>query len=356
MAEEQGDPSQKTEEPTQKKLDDAREKGQVPTSREVNHLFMIFAVALIVMVVAPTMMFDMQNILVKFLAQPHQIPTDSAELGEIIGSLALQILAALTVPLLILIVAAILSGLVQTGFIFSGDRLKPKLEKISLMKGAKRLFSSQSLTEFAKGLFKIAIVASVATLLMLPELSTIEQASMFGPLETLDYTHFLVIRLLVGVVSVITVIAALDFMYVKFKHLKDMRMSRQDIKDEHKQSEGDPMVRQRLRQIRQERARSRMMAAVPESTVIVTNPTHYSIALKYVLNEMTAPIVVAKGIDHLAMRIREVAREHNIPLVENRAVAQALYAGVEIDQEVPPEHYKAVAEIISYVMRLKGGK
>jgi flagellar biosynthesis protein FlhB len=353
MADDQ-DQSQKTEEPTDKKLLDAREKGQVPVSREVNHLFMIFAVTLIIMTVAPFMMSNLSNVLLKFIETPHAIPMDQTHLADTLKTVSAQTLQVLLVPLVILIVAAVLSGLVQTGVIMAPDRIKPKLEKISPLKGVKRLFSSQSVTEFAKGILKLSVVGAVATMVMLPELNSIEQTITMPLTDVLLHIHWLVIRLLVAVVSIVAFIAAMDFLYVKFKHMRDQRMSRQDIKDEMKQSEGDPHVRQRLRQIRHERAQSRMMASVPDATVVITNPTHYSVALKYELNDMGAPVVVAKGVDHIAMKIREVATEHNVPIVENRAVARALYAGVEIDQEVPTEHFKAVAEVISYVMRLKG--
>lgn len=353
MADDQ-DKSQKTEDPTEKKLLDAREKGQVPTSREVNHLFMIGAVTLIVMTIAPAIMSNLSQVLVKFIAAPHTFPMDQAHLGDTLTTVSGQTLQMMIFPLVIFIAAALLAGLVQTGMLFAPDRIKPKLEKISPMKGFKRLFSSQSVTEFTKGILKLAIVGAISTLVMLPELDSIEQTIAMPLGDLLLKIHWLIIRLLIAVVSIVAFIAAMDFLYVKFKHLRDQRMSRQDIKDEMKQSEGDPQIRQRLRQIRHERAQLRMMSAVPDATVVVTNPTHYSVALKYELHDMAAPVVVAKGADHIAMKIREVARENGVPIVENKAVARALFATVEIDQEVPTEHFKAVAEVISYVMRLKG--
>jgi flagellar biosynthesis protein FlhB len=353
MADDQ-DKSQKTEDPTEKKLLDSREKGQVPSSREVNHLFMIFAGAMIVMMVAPGMMRNLLAALLKFIESPHAIPMDQEQIFDTLNGIAGETFQIVLVPLIILVTAAVLSGLVQTGVLLAPERIKPQLEKISPLKGFKRLFSSESIIEFVKGLSKISIVTLISTVVMMPALNSIEQTVTMPTSDLLLLIYWLVVRLLVAVVSIVAFIAAMDVLYVKFKHLRDQRMSRQDIKDEMKQSEGDPHVRQRLRQIRQERAQSRMMAAVPDATVVVTNPTHYSVALKYELDQMAAPVVVAKGVDHLALRIREVARENHVPVVENVAVARALYAGIEIDQEVPPEHFKAVAEVISYVMRLKG--
>jgi flagellar biosynthetic protein FlhB len=160
-------------------------------------------------------------------------------------------------------------------------------------------------------------------------------------------------KMLIAVLAVVTVIAALDMLYQKVQHTKQMRMSRQEIKDELKQTDGDPMVKARLRQIRMERARQRMMQAVPESTVVVTNPTHFAVALKYEHDSMDAPELVAKGADLVAKRIREVAEENDVPLVENPPLARALYGGVEVGQPIPTEHYRAVAEVIGYVMQLR---
>ena len=354
MADGNTDQSQKTEEPTQKKLSDAHRKGQVASSREVNHWFMILAGTLIVMMLAPHMMSDIKNTLRTFIAMPHAIPTDRNGLFSVLGVMLSDIAVALVVPLLLLLTAAVASSLVQHGFLLAPEKIKPSLDKLSLIKGFKRMFSMKSLAEFAKGILKLSIVAAVAAMLMMPELTDIERIVSFEPIQMLDLLHSLIIRLLIGVVAIVTVIAVLDFMYQKFEHNKTMMMSRQEIKDELKQSEGDPIVKQRLRQIRQERARKRMMAAVPDASVVITNPTHYAVALKYQLNVMAAPVVVAKGIDDLALRIRAVAKESDVPVVENPPVAQALYAGVEIDEPISEEHFKAVAEIIGYVMRLKG--
>lgn len=173
------------------------------------------------------------------------------------------------------------------------------------------------------------------------------------PLESFDELYFLVIKLFVGVASVLAVLALADFLYQRYEFMKQMRMSIQEIRDEHKQSEGDPMIKSRLRQIRMERARARMMASVLQADVVITNPTHYSVALKYDSDSMGAPVVVAKGVDDVAFRIREVANENDIPIVPNPPLARALFDTVEIDQEIPDDHYKAVVEVISFVFKLK---
>jgi len=170
----------------------------------------------------------------------------------------------------------------------------------------------------------------------------------------LDRIHEIALVIAAATVMVMTVIAALDFMYQRYNQYKNLRMTKQEVKDEHKQSEGDPHVKARIRRLRQERAQQRMMAAVPEADVVITNPTHYAVALEYKMETMPAPRLVAKGVDSLAQRIRETAEEHEVPLVENPPLARALYAAIELDEEIPAEYYQAVAEVIGYVMRLKG--
>jgi flagellar biosynthetic protein FlhB len=269
---------------------------------------------------------------------------------SLLGDAALALLA----PIVILMVAAVGSSLLQHGVVFSAEALMPKLEKISPLAGAKRIFSMRSVIEFVKGLAKVAVVGAVGTALVAPELAGLDRIVSADVVTAMDETYGLTVRLLIGVVAVITGIAILDYLFQRFKFLKEMRMSRQELKEEFKQTEGDPHIKGRLKQIRQERARRRMMSRVPEAAVVITNPTHYAIALKYELHKMTAPLVIAKGADSLALRIREVAKANDIPVVENKPLAQALYATVEIDEEIPQEHYKAVAEVISYVFRLKG--
>lgn len=354
MAEDTQDQSQKTEEPTQKRLEDSRQKGQVASSREVNHWFMILGAAAVVMILAPDVMSGLRGLLLGFLEQPHLMPTNFGALHNMAAGLVADVGIVMLPVVLFLVAAALLSGLVQNGLIFSTEQLKPKFEKISPLKGVKRLFSSRSLTEFVKGVLKLVVVGAVVTALMIPEFARIEEVPTLPVSETLGLLYTLAVKVLVGVLAIISIIAVLDLLYQRMMHTKQMRMSRQEIKDELKQTEGDPMVRGRLRQIRRERAQKRMMAAVPSATAVVTNPTHFSVALKYELDDMAAPVVVAKGADHIALRIREIARENDVPVIENPPLARVLYAGVEIGEEIPEDHYKAVAEVISYVMKLKG--
>lgn len=352
MAEEQ-DQSQKTEEPTQKRLDEARSKGQVASSREVNHWFMILAAALVVILFAPAAVADIGRVLRTFLEAPDAIPTDLGHLRHLLLRTFGGLLLAGLLPLALLIAAALGAGLFQHGFLLSAEQIKPKLEKISPLQGMKRLFSLRSFAEFVKGVLKLAVVGTVGTMLLLPELRSLTNLPTLETVQLLYLVRELAIRLLVGVVAVMTVIAGLDYLYQRYEYMKRMRMSKQELKEEFKQSEGDPIVKARLRQIRTERARRRMMAAVPEADVVVTNPTHFAVALKYEPATMSAPRVTAKGADLMAQRIREVAEANGVPVVENPPLARGLYAAVELDEEIPPEHYKAVAEVIGYIMKLK---
>ncbi|HEX6979235.1 MAG TPA: flagellar biosynthesis protein FlhB [Alphaproteobacteria bacterium] len=354
MAEE--DDSKKTEEPTQKRLDDARKQGQVAISRELNHWFMLFGVAVAVGIFLPDLMRSVTRLLTVFLEAPHAIDTDVAGLQAWVARLAGDLAVALLPVFVILIVAGLGAALIQTGPILTVEPIKPKLEKISPMRGLKRIFSLQSAVELAKGLAKIAVVGVTAWMLLRPEFDGLDRFAMLDATGLLAELHRLALKLLVAVLAVMAMVAGLDFLYQKIAYRRRMRMSREEIRDEFKQLEGDPTVKGRLRQIRMERARRRMMQEVPKADVVITNPTHFAVALRYEQATMSAPKVVAKGVDLVARRIREIAEEHRIPIVENPPLARALYKSVELDQEIPPEHYKAVAEVISYVMRLRRGR
>ncbi len=350
---EREDKSQKTEDPTRKKLDDAHKKGQVATSREVNHWFMILAGTLVVVVLAPNMFTELALNLSRYLEYAHAVPADPESVRQL-GAQAIGDTMLVMFPMLVLLVsAALAAGLLQHGPVASVEKIKPKLQNISLVKGLGRLFSARSLVEFVKGIAKLAIVATVAILLVVPEFEQVRSASSLSPSELLSLLWLLAVRMLGGVCAVVTVIAALDLLYQRFEFNKSLKMSKHEIKEELKQSEGDPMVKARLRQLRLDRARKRMMAAVPNADVVIANPTHFAVALKYDSLVMEAPTVVAKGVDAVALRIRAVAEENDVMVVENPPLARALWEAVDVDQQVPETHYKAVAEVIGYVWRLK---
>jgi flagellar biosynthesis protein FlhB len=354
MAEGEEDAAQKTEEATPKKLEDSRNKGEVASSKEVNNWFILLGGSIMLISMSPGFFAELKTVLTYPLAFAHNTTLVGGAAGDTIFSLIFAVGKIMIVPLGMLFCLAAASSLVQTGIIFSAESLKPKLSKISFGSGFKRLFSSRSLMEFLKGILKLAIVGVVVTIVITPVFDNLETLLTITATGLLEVILGVASKVIIAVLSVVTVIAAIDYIYQQMEHSKKMKMSRQEIKDEMKQSDGDPMIKARLRQIRSERARQRMMQSVPESTVVITNPTHFAIALKYESDEMDAPELVAKGADAVAMRIRAVATENNIPIVENPPLARALFAGVEVGQSIPPEHYHAIAKIIGYVMKLRG--
>lgn len=351
---EQPDDAQKTEEPTPKKLEESRRKGQVALSREVNNWIMLMMGTVVVLAVGPSVLENLFVHMRTYIAFSHNIPIEDGALGAALNQSFWKIVGILILPMLLLLGAAFAGPFVQIGALFAPESIKPDLKKISPLQGFKRLFSVKSLMEFAKGILKIGTIGAVGVILLMPFYSTMNH--MIGmPLENvMGELSALILRLMAGVLIVLMVIAVADLLFQRNEHYKKMRMTKQELKDEYKQSEGDPHVKARLRQLRQERARARMIQAVPQADVVITNPTHFSVALKYNPDEMMAPMVIAKGMDEVALRIREVAKEHNIIIMENPPLARVLFDTVEVDQIIPEQHYKAVAEIISFVFKQKG--
>lgn len=353
MSEEQ-DESQKTEEPTQRRIDEAVKKGQVAFSREVSNFLMLLTFTLVIAMLAPYLMRKTTLMLSYYIESSNDIFIDQQNYQFLLTGLFKGAALIMLLPVAGTIFSAFLSSLLQNGFIISNEPIVPKLEKISPIKGLKRLFSMRSFMEFVKGVIKITIVGTVAVLAIWPELHKIEGLHEESIAAILALLQHLALRMMIGICSVMAVIAVLDYLYQRFEYLKSLRMSKQDIKDEYKQSEGNPEVKAKLKHLRMERARKRMMAAVPNADVVITNPTHFAIALQYDGEKHRAPIVVAKGVDNIALKIREIAKENDVPIVENPPLARSLYDIAELDEPIPEEHYKAVAEIIAYVYKRKG--
>lgn len=343
---------EKTEEPTQKKLEDAHKKGDVAKSQEVNSWFLMLAATLVLMVFAKDMSSALAGKLKVIMSQAHELPVSGEGLRTNLMTLYMAVLGALGIPFLLFMFAGLAGNLVQHRPLFSWEPVTPKLSKVSPLSGFKRLFSKTSLVNFAKSLAKLGIVTTVIFIIVWPNRDKLDAIVGIDPLALMDVTYSLATQVLIGVVAVLSIIAALDFAWQKHTWWEKQRMTIKELRDEYKQMEGDPQVRAKLRQVRIERGKQRMMQNVPRAAVVITNPTHYSVALEYEPG-MNAPLCVAKGIDNVALKIREIAQEHDIPLVENVPLARALYAGVELEQEIPSEHYKAVAEVIGYVMRLR---
>lgn len=349
---EQDDDNEKTEDPSQKKLDEARKKGNVAKSQELNTWFVLAGGLLALYAFAGSSSAALSATLRGLIANSHAIAFDSASLVRLTERLGLETLVAVAVPLLVLALAAMAGNLIQHELIWTGESLKPKLERISLGAGMKRLFSQQALVNFAKGLIKLGLIGALMTWLIWPDRTRLDGMVATDVTHVLPLVETLTLKLLAAVAAALALVAALDFLYQYKTWYDKLKMSVRELKEEFKQSEGDPHIKGKLRQMRQQRMRKRMMAAVPKASVIVTNPTHYAVALQYEPG-MNAPLCLAKGVDAVAFKIREIAAAHDIPVVENPPLARALHATVDIDEEIPAEHYKAVAEVIGYVMRLR---
>src|SRR5437762_7580923 len=333
MADE-NDTADKTEDPTQKRLDDAHDRGDVAKSQEINTWFLISAGTLLLSTFSGSIGGGILMRLRHLVANSWMIHADGPGLMALAKSLEYVLIAVLGVPLLMLALAAIAGNMVQHRLVWSGESLKPKLSKISPAAGAKRIFGKQAAANFGKGLFKVAALGAVMTAVLWPERHRLESMVRFDPAAVLGATTGLTLHLLGAVVAMLAVVAIADFFFQYRQWFQRQKMSLQEMKEEFKQSEGDPHVKGRIRQLRQARMKKRMMAAVPKASVIITNPTHYSVALTYDRG-MPAPICVAKGVDNIALKIREVAKQHDIPIVENVPLARSLYATVDIDEEIP---------------------
>ncbi|MHA6690200.1 flagellar biosynthesis protein FlhB [Devosia sp. A449] len=354
MSDEAPEQASKTEDPSQKKLEDAHKKGDVAKSQEVTTWFMLLGSAVIFSMMAPATAANLAGSLKLLLMNADQYELGGAGFGAFFNGLALTLVGTILVPLAVLSTCAILANLIQHRPLLSVEPITPKLSKISPLAGAKRLFSSESLVNFGKGLAKITIVGVVVVMVVWPERDRLDTMMTTDPMVILINFQDIGIKIFIAVLAVVTAIAAADFLYVRQKWWKKQMMTVQETRDEYKQMEGDPHIKGKLRQLRQERARQRMMSAVPDATVVITNPTHFAVALKYDKG-MKAPLCVAKGVDAVALRIRAVAEEHDVTIVENPPLARALFASVDINDSIPGEHFQAVAEVIGFVMRLKRG-
>ncbi len=349
MAEDSDD---KTEDPTQKRLDDAHAKGDVAKSQEVNTWFVIAGGTLVLSTFSTSTAAGILTPLRNLIANSWMIRTDGPGLMSLMQTLVIAVIAAIGVPLLMLMLAAIAGNMIQHRLVWSTESLTPKFSKISPGAGFKRIFGKQAAANFLKGIFKIVALGAVMTAVLWPEWHRLELLLRIDVASILPATTSLTLHLLGAVVAMLAAVAIADYFFQYRQWYERQKMSVQEMKEEFKQSEGDPHIKGRIRQLRQQRMKKRMMAAVPKASVIITNPTHYSVALAYD-RDMQAPVCVAKGVDIIAFKIREIAKDHDIPIVENVPLARALYATVDIDEEIPVEHYHAVAEIIGYVMGLK---
>jgi len=345
----------RTEKPTAKKLADARKKGQIAQSREIPSA-MILMTSLGVFYFGGRAMAqqlaDLMRISFRNLGGGWIESAGSVTL--MMGWLFDQTLSLLMPMMIALLVIGIVANVAQFGFNLKEDMLAPDFKKLNPISGLKRLISLKSLVELMKSIFKIGFVGLIAYLMLRGELVTIPSLIHMEVIETAAYMGEVAFKIAFFVCLGLIVLATVDFAYQRWQHQKDLMMTKQEIKEEHKQSDGDPQVKSRIRSMQMEMAQRRMMEAIPSADVVITNPTHFAIAIKFDPDKMAAPQVVAKGADYIALRIREIATEHDVPLVENKPLARTLFRSAEIGDFIPEELYRAVAEVLAYVYRLKG--
>ncbi|MBF0180378.1 MAG: flagellar biosynthesis protein FlhB [Magnetococcales bacterium] len=350
---EDSDKESKTEDPTGKRLGDARNKGQVSNSREVSTAFLLLGATGLFLFHGPTLWAAFQAKLRFFLGGAISDDLTPAGAAFLLNGILVNMLVDMAPFLLVFFAMAIFSSVIQNGFLISIEPLIPKLSKINPLEGFRRLFSMRSLIDLVKSIFKMTVISLVVYWSITGNMreimgltdTTLEQVAASLGQSALD--------VLWRVTLVFLAIALLDFLYQKHEHIKALRMTKQEVKDELKQMEGDPLVKSRIRQIQREMAQRRMMAEVPKADVVITNPTHFAVALLYQQGKMSAPKLSAKGRGRVAERIREVARTNGVPIVENPPLARAIFKDVDLDRTIPPELFKAVAEVLAYVYGLR---
>jgi flagellar biosynthetic protein FlhB len=352
MAEQQG--QEKTEVPTEKKRRESREEGQVAFSKELSSAALLAGIVLTLVATSPIILDAMRQLMSQIfrdLAQSEELSIDS--IFTLSGEILSIILPAFAPFAAVIIFVGILASVLQVGVLITFKAIAPKFNKISPLTGLKRLFSSQSLADFLKSMAKLIIVGFVGYLTYIEKITELNGLSVSTPESILIYNFTVVAEVAGKIVLALVAIAIFDYFYQRWHHEQQLMMTKQEVKDETKQTEGDPQLKARIRQIQREMSNARMMQEVPKADAVIVNPTHFSVAILYDRDVMTAPEVIAKGADHLALRMRTVARENNVPILERPELARDLYANVEIGDDIPERFYKAIAEILAFVYRLR---
>ncbi len=355
-----GPGGEKTEEPTNKRLSDARKDGQVAKSKEISNCVMLFALFIILKVWVGTLG---NGLLELFHAVYNKIPEISADMptGEegvgiwmLLKQTLQQYLLIMLPVFLIAVFLMFVTDLVQVKWKPTKKPLQPKFSKMNPVKGVKRLFSKQSLVELLKSVLEIGMISYIVYSSLVGSAGYIFRFYSMPLMQGIRVVGDVTINLGLKISAFYVVIAALDYAYQKHKFHEDMKMTKQEVKDEYKNAQGDPQIKSKIRQKMMEASRRRMMQAVPRADVVITNPTHYAVALKYEPEKIDAPYIVAKGEDYLAQKIKEIARENNVQIVENKPLARMLYHNVEVGEPIPPELFQAVAEVLAFVYNIQG--
>ncbi len=346
----------KTEEPTAKKLDDARKEGQVAKSQELVTAAMLFGLFLAIRLFGGYIANSFMKVFHKNFGYISAYTTEMPSVGvmsRMFGEALLDVFL-ITLPIFIFaLVLAIGLNIFQVKWKPTSKPLKPKFDRLNPVSGFKKMFSMDKLMELVKSVAKIGMIFYIAYDTLTEEVDTLKILYDLELLSAVIYIADFVINLGIKISAVYLLIGFIDFLYQKFKFKKDMKMSKQEVKDEYKQQEGDPQVKSKIKSKMRETSMRRMMQQMPEADVVITNPTHFACAIKYDKEKAAAPVLIAKGADHLAAKIKEVAREYNVPIVENKPLARMLYYNVDLDSEIPQELYQMTAEVLAYVYGLK---
>jgi flagellar biosynthetic protein FlhB len=354
MAEGAEDFQERTEEATPRHREETRKKGQVAQSVEVNSAVLIFFCFLILNFLAPYLYHEISTVMVQGLGNIGSVELSMSNFHSLFLLWTLSFAKMLAPFLLALAVVALLVNLAQVGVVFSAEPLSPKLDKLNIAKGIKRVFSKRSLFNMVRDIIKLLIIGYVSYVTIKSEMNNYVPLADKDVWQILVFASQMVFRVAMRTALALILLAVLDYAYQKWEFEKSLKMTRDQVKEELKMTEGDPLIRSRIRRIQREIARKRMMKEVPKADVVVTNPTSLAIALKYDRDAMSAPTVIAKGQRLLAQKIKEIAIQNNVPIVEDKPLAQALYKAVEIGMEIPANLYRAVAEVLAYVYSLKG--
>lgn len=344
------DASERTEEATPKKIEDALAKGQTPFSKEAATFASLVAILAVLGVLLKHQVPPLVADLAAILDLAGATPLDDAGDAEAIFGAITSSAARFAIPIVAIFAAAgVVGAVAQNSPRLVGERIQPKLDRISPMAGFKRIFGVQGLVEFLRSLFKFAVVGTVAVVLLRQEVPSTVRAVFVDPTALPAQMLSIAMRLVSAVCAATIILVAADLVWTRIKWKRDLRMSRHELKEEMKQSEGDPFLKARLRSTQRDRSRRRMLTAVPRATVVIANPTHFAVALAYERGRGGAPKVIAKGVDLVALKIREVAEGAGVPVIENPPLARALYHAVDVDRFIPEEFYRAVAQVLYFV-------
>jgi flagellar biosynthesis protein FlhB len=344
------DQASKTEEPTEKKIRDALEQGKIPVSREAS----VFASMAALMVIQAFLIGPGVQELVPTLQGLLDDPNDyrliaAADAKALLSGVGLQVMRFMLPIVLVMMAFGLASSLLQNSPNLVLERIQPDFSRISPAKGWSRLFGAQGLVDFAKAVFKLVSVSMVVGFVLRSSEARAFEAMYTDPVALPEMILTIAMRIVSAICIATIVLVAVDLAWARFHWRRELRMTKQELKDEHKQAEGDPVVKARLRSLARDRSRQRMISAASRASLVIANPTHYAIALRYNRDENPAPLVLAKGMDAIALKIREVAEENRIPVIENKALARALYEAVEVDQVIPAEFFRPIAEIIYFL-------